>query len=287
MPVDYLSLCTTRVTLRKDENALSSATGFFYQIPTGVPGYNNIVFLVTAYHALAMHAPAENVPNQGNMVDFWLHTSPDELGALKKCTLPLYTKKGQPTWLHSQAFAQADIAMLPVPTQFLEGGRESTSLGHDWVEEPLKLSVATNVAIVGYPYGLCDETHGLPLWKTGTIASEPYVDFQGQPSFLVDVAAFAGMSGAPVVALASGLWESEDEPGNLIVGSSRRLLGVYTSMMMRDTKRYLEDVSQSQVPGVRYQESLQLGYVWKASLIQEIVSSLDPVRYIADVLSQI
>jgi hypothetical protein len=279
-------LCTTRVTLRRDEDALSRATGFFYQIPTGVAGYENIVFLVTAYHALTMHTPTENVPNQGNLVDFWLHTSLDELGALKKCTLLLYTKKGQPTWLHSQAFAQADIALLPVPTRFLEGGRESTSLGHDWVEEPLKLSVAMNVAIVGYPYGLCDEAHGLPVWKTGTIASEPYVDFQGQPSFLVDVAAFAGMSGAPVVAMARGLWESEEKLGTLNVGAAQRLVGVYASMAPHTTKKFLEDVSQSGVPGMQFEESLQLGQVWKASLIQEIASSLDPVRYIADILSQ-
>jgi len=284
MLLDHLSLCTTLAVLRQDGQTLGTGTAFVYEIPISSMSNDKFLCLVTAYHVLTTHAPGDGQPNQGNFIDFWIHMSPDRPAMQKVCTLPLYTKSGQPTWLQSLTCEQADIAVLPIPVRLLEGARDLRCLDAQWIESPLKLSVASTVAVVGYPYGFRDQLNGLPVWKTGTIATEPYVDFQGQPAFLVDVAAFEGMSGAPVVALASGTWESEDEPGNLIVGSSRRLLGVYTGMLMHDTKKYVEEVSPSLAQGVSYQESIQLGYVWKASLIQEIATSLDLKRYIAEIL---
>jgi hypothetical protein len=287
MPLDHLSLCTTRAVLRQDEQQLGTGTAFIYEVSTGPPASDKVLCLVTAYHMLTTHEPGDGQPNQGNFIDFWIHLSPDRPAMQKVCTLPLYTKGGQPVWLQSRTCEQADIAMLPIPIRFFEGVHDLKCLSASWIESKLKLSVASTVVVIGYPYAFRDVLNGLPVWKTGTIASEPYVDFMGQPVFLVDVAGFRGMSGAPVVALATGSWESEDRPGTLNLGSTRRLLGVYTAMLEKEIEMPLEPVSQSCVPGVRYTESLQLAHVWKASLIQEIVSAFDPARYAAEILSRV
>ena len=62
---------------------------------------------------------------------------------------------------------------------------------------------------VGLPYGFFDREHRLPIWKTGHVASEPDVDFEGEPTFLVDVSAFPACRGL-VLAVATGIYESED-----------------------------------------------------------------------------
>ena len=74
----------------------------------------------------------------------------------------------------------------------------------------LKIRPTSGATLLGYPYGFYDKKHLLPIWKTGHIASEPDVDFEGEPTFLVDVSAFPGMSGSPVLAAGSGVYESEE-----------------------------------------------------------------------------
>lgn len=282
MALDVLSLCTAPIMLRQDEQPLARGTGFFYCL-SEPSGKVTAVYLVTAIHVLTMHSPDEGVADEGNVVDFWIHTAPDSPELLKKCTVPLRTDSGRPTWVRSKTYELADVAILPVPSGFFDGVTQIQTLGPQWVDSRLKLSIASTVALIGYPYGLSDAVHALPVCKTGTIASEPYVDFQGRSEFLVDVAAFPGMSGAPVVALANGWWENEDQPGTLKTGSARRLLGVYVAMTHHKSTKLVEDIIQSAVPGVRELESLQLGHVWKACVIQDIISSTDWEQYRAEV----
>jgi hypothetical protein len=83
------------------------------------------------------------------------------------------------------------------------------------------------------------------------------MDFQGRPAFLVDVSAFPGMSGSPVLAVANGVYE--DESAVMRSGRVLRLLGIFSAM----------PVIKSQTPG-QADTSLQLGYVWKADLIVQL-----------------
>ena len=45
-----------------------------------------------------------------------------------------------------------------------------------------------------------------PIWKRGSIASEPEIPIDGKPMFYIDTATRQGMSGAPVFAQTSGFW---------------------------------------------------------------------------------
>ena len=91
----------------------------------------------------------------------------------------------------------------------------------------IRIRPTSGATLLGYPYGFYDQKHFLPVWKTGHVASEPSVDFEGRPVFLVDVSAFPGMSGSPVLAVANGLYETED--GSMRSGpdleAARHLLG--------------------------------------------------------------
>jgi hypothetical protein len=101
------------------------------------------------------------------------------------------------------------------------------------------------VNIVGFPFG---ETQGggLPIWKTGTIASDLDINYGGKAKFLVDTTARSGMSGSPVYARR---FHQSDKNGT---AESTKFLGVYSEE----------------------NQALELGAVWKAEAVAALYEAL-------------
>ena len=144
------------------------------------------------------------------------------------------------------------------------------------------------MTLVGYPYGFYDKKNALPIWKTGSVASEPEVDFEGKPCFLVDVSAFPGMSGSAVFAISPhGVYESKD--GGIKMGKNlKTFLGIYASMEMVCKEKYLEEIiHDAGRVGIVDRESLEIGYVWKANLLLETVTGISIDKYQEEVLKNL
>lgn len=87
------------------------------------------------------------------------------------------------------------------------------------------LGLAEAVVMIGYPTGLSDEKHNLPIIRQGTLASDPQIDFDGRRHFVIDCACFPGSSGSPVVLKESQLIQNDQ--GNLIFKSRpNKLIGI-------------------------------------------------------------
>lgn len=121
--------------------------------------------------------------------------------------------------------------------------------------------VMDDAFVVGYPQGLTGGSPALPLFKRATVASEPRVDVDGLPQFLVDGATVEGMSGAPVVCAHRGnLWNPSGQVGaDSIIGRTENMVGVYSG------RRYGQhgDVSS-------------IGIVWKRAALVEVVDGRAP-----------
>lgn len=119
--------------------------------------------------------------------------------------------------------------------------------------------------VLGYPKGL---TGGLefPIWKRASIASEPQFEVDGLPKILIDTATRKGMSGSPVVAVRSGIIRprgvgpSTGLTGEDILGTAENLLGIYSGRVDDD------------------QFGAQIGVVWKAAVVEDIVVRGTPGR---------
>src|SRR5262249_18287059 len=186
--------------------------------------------------------------------------------------LPLYDIQGAPIWSASDTYPNADVVLVPLPPKVYEGISPYVFVeGH--TRGDVKIRPTSGATLLGYPYNFYDRKDLLPIWKTGHVASEPDVDFNGEPTFLVDVSAFPGMSGSPVLAVASGIYESED--GVMRSGRVIKLLGVFSAMpvIVRKTPA---DPSGSADQSISTETSLQLGYVWKAALIASIARNYQP-----------
>ena len=113
-------------------------------------------------------------------------------------------------WLeHATLHGRVDLIALPlVHTENVQFYPLDLGLR----DQDIVVSPGDSVSIVGFPFGMAQDA-GLPIWKTGTVASDSDVNFNGQPMFIVDTTSRQGMSGSPFYAVRTGAYRATD--GNL------------------------------------------------------------------------
>jgi Trypsin-like peptidase domain len=160
----------------------------------------------------------------------------------------LFDGQGTPKWFeHPRLGRRVDVVAFRVD--------RPSALAYypypiDNLTTPLAIGVAEDVNIVGFPFGIRG-SGSMAVWSRGTIASEPDVDFDGLPCFLVDSRTRKGQSGAPVLMYStpagghrtpSGLTFSDD----ILV----HVLGVYSG---------------------RINPESDLGVVWKTQALRDVL----------------
>jgi hypothetical protein len=134
--------------------------------------------------------------------------------------------------------------------------------------------------MVGYPIGLWDEINNLPIFRRGITATHPSVDFKGKKEFLIDVAAFPGSSGSPVLLLnASGIYYDKKQNTN-IIGHRVVFLGVLHAgpQMTTQGEIVIRDIPTNRQVFTQIPLMINLGYVIRASEV------LNLSQYITDLL---
>lgn len=162
-----------------------------------------------------------------------------------------------PNWfIHPNEGYHIDVIALPI----LEIPEKVRIFPINKVDFPpdLAIEVSDEVFILGFPFNI----HGgklLPIWKRGSIASEPGINYNNLPCFLVDAASRSGMSGSPVVLKRRGK-EMILENGVPFPceGTFRNFIGVYSGR-----------IGSGKDPNM---SKIQLGIVWRKSVIKEIIS---------------
>ncbi|OZY47977.1 hypothetical protein CJF41_00630 [Pseudomonas lundensis] len=135
-------------------------------------------------------------------------------------------------------------------------------------EELSGLDLAEEVLMIGYPTGLYDEKHNLPIIRQGVIASDPGVDFNGQKHFLIDCACYPGSSGSPVfmkekqhIRIDNGLMTVKQQRASLIGILYAGPLHTIKGAIISNGTRIESNVS------VETRDVINLGYVIPSSVI--------------------
>ena len=113
-----------------------------------------------------------------------------------------------------------------------------------------KVLLGSNVLFVGYPQGGYDTHNNLPLFRRGSLASLPNIDFRGRGEVLIDSEAYPGASGSPVFTV----WDNK-----------YRLLGVLTRSVSDS------EVLEGRKIVVKVKEYMGLGVVIKQRHVQELI----------------
>jgi hypothetical protein len=244
------SLASLNLETRFQGRAISNATGFVVQ-------RENRTFLITNWHVVAGRRPDTGepmsrtgaVPSEVRI----LHNQAGVLGSWVEKVESLYDSDGAPRWLEHPAHGRRVDAVALELTDV--DGVEIYQ--HDpWATGPAAaLGVAVGLSIVGFPFGL---TSGgaLGVWVQGTVATEPEIDYEGLPCFLIDSRTRPGQSGSPVLFYSAGGAVAMQDGGTAVFGGPvERFLGVYSG---------------------RVNEQSDLGFVWKSEAVRHLVECGTP-----------
>lgn len=235
--IEPLLLTTTRVLTFKGQQALTSASGFFY-------ASSDRLFLVTSRHVL-IDPPSRHFPDR---IAIELHTDANNLTRAQTISVALKPD----AWRQGRdeggpidvAVIEMDPAQLPAACHF--ACFTPAHLQHRLQD----VEVGQPVLVVGFPLGFHDTLHHLPVVRQATIASAFGLRFQGQGYFLTDARTHSGTSGAPVV------MRDPDGAASL----PWKLLGVHSSRMDMGGRNTLVD------------ESLGLNCAWYADILHTLTA---------------
>jgi hypothetical protein len=242
------TLATIPLELFFNETPLGQGTGFLWKI--GEQHY-----LVTNWHVLSGK-------------DFFTRTNiradggrPNKLRALfnvpngafgkQEWTIIIRDDADKPLWwVHPGR--RVDIAVLPLPLK-----PEELIIGlypiNVLANAALRIEIGMEVFIIGYPFKLTPPAY--PVWKRGSIASEPEIARMTTDYMLVDTASRPGMSGAPVIRQS---WTNHmTQPGVLahLDTPLSKFIGVYSGRLPTE-----------------HPYEAQIGLVWDGSFIDEIIA---------------
>ena len=245
--IDEYSLATVPVIQLFNETILGNATAFVWR-------HIGQDFLITNWHVVTARNNETGVnlhPQGGHPNKLRLYFNPAQMVFGKHdADQELFLPDGKPVWLVHPVHGRAvDVVAIPLPVQpahlhFRPINEMSSS--------QLQISIGMDVFILGYPFGF--QPPGFPVWKRGSIASEPDLAPLTRQHMLVDSASRPGMSGAPVIRRSWGNRMLED--GNVATrpGSATRFIGVYSGRLHTNGSN-----------------DTQLARVWPRALLEEIV----------------
>jgi S1-C subfamily serine protease len=244
--IDQFTLTAIPLEQYFNDTYLGQATGFLWSV-------HNQHYLVTNWHVVAAQDffTRVNLHKHGGRANM-LRARFQIPGTWEKQQYDIYIrdKNDNPLWLIHPS-TRVDIAVLPFTPQ------EPMVIGlyplNVLANAGLHIAIGMEVFILGFPFKIAPPA--FPVWKRGSIASEPDLARLTTGYMHVDTASRPGMSGAPVIRRSWGMHIMG--PGAQVGdGNARtRFLGVYSG----------------RVP-VDHPQEAQIGLVWDGTYIDEIIA---------------
>ena len=242
------SLMSLKLVSLWNANELGSGTAF-------VVSNNSESFLITNWHNVAGRNldTRERFSSRGVTPDqiAVLHNDAHSVGTWQWVTHDLLDDQDRPLWLvHPRLGNAADLVALPLDRMPRRAEVSFMPYSLEEALHPMMLKPSLTVSIVGFPFGLASNA-GIGIWAQGSIASEPELDYDDKPMFLIDSRTRPGQSGSPVISFFGG-GSLVDKTGNMFVGlpPQHELLGIYSG---------------------RINSESDIGRVWKTEAILETV----------------
>lgn len=236
------------IEMQFDGQGLSTGTGFVVNTPSKGPHLITNRHNVTGRHQETCNPLSKTGGIPNHLVI--LHNRKGHLGQWIPRLEPLLTQDG-PRWTEYPSLgSKADFVALKLSQL------DDVELYPYDMSNPgprILVGPADTVSVIGFPFGV---TAGgaFGVWATGFLASEPMVNFGNLPIRLIDCRSRQGQSGSPVIAYrAGGAVAMEDGGSAMFDGPVEKFIGVYSGRINAES---------------------DLGIVWKASAIPELIATL-------------
>jgi hypothetical protein len=246
--IDPFSLTTVPLDQCANGKVFGTATGFVWR-------QRNQHYLITNWHVVTgrnARTGELETPVQPDMLKAHFNTRIMDFGK-KTYEIHIRDTENRPLWYtHPVRHRGCDVVAMLL-----------TALNDDAIANPypinmlkseadLAVRIGMDVFILGYPFG--NQPPGFPVWKRGSIATEPDLTRIGVGYLLVDTASRKGMSGAPVIRRSWGTHLLEGDAISADSTPQSKFIGVYSGRL------HTKDQSDA-----------QLGMVWPAEDIDDII----------------
>jgi hypothetical protein len=231
---------------------LASATGFVYE-------RKEKLYLITNWHNVTGINPItkKHISNHGGIPDVMVLTLLKQIKPhieWDNFAFNLYDEDGKADWLVHPVHKEL-VDVVAIELEFDKDFKGIFKPINKLKFDKFDLEVSDDIFILGFPYGLNGGGY-FPIWKRGSVATEPDINYEGLPKILVDTASRTGMSGSPVIFKRDGIHGAEDGKlkSDTVIGTIQDFVGIYSG----------------RIPGETEFEA-QLGIVWKKIVIDEII----------------
>ncbi len=264
---EELLFTTVRIETKLSNGSISTGTSFIFEF---LIENKMTLFLVTNKHVikdgiegtLLLHAQENDQPSLGKVVRVSIHNfeqqwfgHPEENIDVAIMPLMLILKRledqGTPVFIRAIA-----PSLIPSPEELAED-----------------IDAVEDVVFIGYPNDIYDHHNLIPIVRKGTTATPPSIDFEGNPTFLVDASVFPGSSGSPVLLCNIGSYSPKGR--GLKISSRIFFLGILASVFCRKDINTVEviDIPTQKLQIVQTSQMIDLGIVYKSRVIIETIET--------------
>ncbi|MBX3210196.1 MAG: trypsin-like peptidase domain-containing protein [Labilithrix sp.] len=240
-----LFFSTVRIVATMADGTPSVGTAFYFNVLLDPEGTRACNLLVTNKHVI----------NGAVSGEFVLHEASDASGdkpAGRTATVRVPKDFGAAWFRHP--ISDVDLCMLPVHSVkevLNNNGRHLFSRAFKDTDIPstaalAKLRGIEDVTMIGYPSGIWDSVHNMPIARRGVTAIHPSLRFMDKPIGIADIGSFQGSSGSPVMILNEG---SYHEGTALVLGHRIMLLGVMFGLTQYTTPGEIKITNIPTTPG--------------------------------------
>ncbi len=247
LTIDPYSVAAIPIEMFFNSTNLSLGTAFVW-------AEGEQLFLITNWHNVSGKDPISGkhlskTAAEPNRLKVWFNQK-NQLGDKVAKFIPILDPDGRPLWLmHPTHGSGIDVVAIQLKENYTDVEPYPINA---MPNDDLAVHVGMDVFVLGYPFGI--PPGGFPVWKRGSIASEPQLSPAAQLHISIDTASRPGMSGSPVIRRS---WGTHMMAGDSIITgplTATKFVGVYSGRIASTDPL-----------------DAQLGLTWPVSFVPEIV----------------
>jgi V8-like Glu-specific endopeptidase len=216
---EQLTYSTVRIECELKTGGISTGTGFFFNFLEDKENKTHVPVVITNKHVVKNATKGKIIITKAN----------DKGEPLDTQHFSVSFENFESFWkLHPEA--DVDLCAMPIAPFLNEANKKGEKLFYIPFTKDLlltekhkeELSAIEDVLMIGYPNGIWDAVNNMPILRKGSTATNPLYDYNGKKEIMIDIAAFPGSSGSPVLIFNEGGYR--DKKGNTYMGTSRVIL---------------------------------------------------------------
>lgn len=216
---EKLTYSTVRIECELKTGGTSTGTGFFFNFLNDKTNNTQVPVVVTNKHVIKNASTGKLIITKANEKGEPIDT---QHFTIRLDNFESYWR------LHPEV--DVDLCAMPIAPFVNEAQKSGDKLFYIPFTKDLlltekikdELTAIEDILMIGYPNGIWDSVNNMPIFRKGTTATNPLLDYNGKKEIMIDIAAFPGSSGSPVLIFNESGYR--DKKGNLYMGASRVIL---------------------------------------------------------------